>query len=362
VREKDHILLITMRNAPSFLGDFTKQKSKRSPLTPAELPIEKEANLREKKKKILQRLKKNVDPDDVMAAQAPSQPLLIGEVPDKVIFSPRTSKRFTQASQRLVESSSGDEIKRLDRGRTPVIVLQKATEEEEAIEDTTGLHGHANRRNLKLRTELRNEDDSAAPVYVPSFSDKPLRHLPESPSRTRNKDKASECTIPTRKSYKYDASSSKIAIRNETSSNVKTRQSRAEVPVIITEKDNSSLESSVSDDDSDFEYVSSPFRRSASFHSLKDKHQAAERRNIRTSAGRSRQFLKVDDYNLGKASSLSSLYDSSSTMLDGREEELSLSTTSFAKLNQQKLEEDFQRVEEDLDRAFTELRKYLRTS
>lgn len=348
-----------MRNTPSFIGEFpSKHKPKRScSPPPSELPIEKEANLREKKKKILQRLKKNVDPGD--AIEVVSRPRPLEEVPEKVIFSPRTSKKFHEATQHLAELTTSHEIMRLDRAKNPLIVLQKAEKEEvRNEEDTKRRQGYDRKpsRKLVLSAEFRNEDHPVSP-YIPSFKEKPKRLLADSISREPKQGKASEPDLnPTKKLQTSDLETS--SYKNEESS-----RRNIELPLIITEKESTKIELSFSDEDNNFDsYTGSPFRRSASFHSLKDRHQE-QSRQIRTSAGKRRQFLKVDDYNFTKSSSLSSLYDdnSASSTLGGSEGKL-YSSSTFAKQQQEKLEEDFHRVEEDLNRAFSDLRKYLRTS
>lgn len=329
-----------MRNTPSFIGEFSnKQKPKTLKTTrSSELPIEKEADLREKRKQILQRLKHKNDHDNIDETVLPPRSITNDEISEKIVFSPRTAKRFEEAGHKRLDVA---EIKRLcNRQDMPKIVLQEPMEK----------HQHHTSKNEDRPQEIWKDPSKTAAKdakqsYIPSFANKspPLRKAQASPGlskRTKTSPKLSK---------KIDAIEEKRSKEKKTVDSPSQKHDGKSSNMLPLQKPPLLTSSSLEISDNDVESL--PLRRSASYQSLK------ERGKSRKSGGR--KFLEVEN---ATTSSLSSIDLQSTSATSSIVNYNDLSSTKSLKLQQDKLEEDFHKLEEDLDRAFSELRKYLKTS
>lgn len=343
-----------MRNTPSFIGDFHQQKSKPSTSrsSTSELPIEKEADLREKRKQqILQRLKHKSGHDDVLEiGPIHSQKNLVpnDEISNpnpKVIFSPRTAKRFQEANQKRIEHKKSPTLSPPD---VPTIVLQEALKPSNIKAPAD--EGPQNHQNELPEPGIKRRSKT---TYIPSFAEKsnPVRLAHGSPHLTRREKTSPKVLRKSSSNLLEDERTRGKKIPNLPSYQNSPKHERkgrlpSQKPPLIT---SNSLEVI------DSETESSPLRRSASFHSLKDRKKA-----MMKSDGSS-QFLAVNgnDDTAWKNRSLPSIRQQRNSSLVDYDD---MSSTKSLKLQQDLLEQDFHRLEEDLDRAFSELRKYLRTS
>jgi len=337
-----------MRSVPSFIGDFQKQKRKPSTSrsSTSELPIEKEADLREKRKQqILQRLKHKASFEDDIEIGATAQTNLQNdEISEKVIFSPRTAKKLQAAGQKRNENEDVRDP-RHSQTEMPMIVVEETLENNSRIVPGKML-AQNHRKEVSVPIIQRNKQS-----YVPSFADKskPVRSANASPIMIRREKtythvpRKTSSTLEEELSRERKAASLPPSHQNSPISYRRKNALPAQKPPIIT---SNSLE--MTDDESE----SSPLRRSASFHSLKDRQAMQKEEEM--------QFLSASDDAWKKWSSSSIRRESSSfTSLVDYDD---FSSTKSLKLQQDKLEQEFHRLEEDLDHAFGELRKLLKTS
>lgn len=340
-----------MRSVPSFIGDFHNQKRKPSTSrsSTSELPIEKEADLREKRKQqILQRLKhKAGHDDDIEIGLTAQKNLAHDEISEKVIFSPRTAKRFKEVNPPKRVESVDVRSKKHSQTEMPLIIVQETPKNNsKVVPETEQAQNH--RKEISEHAIQRNKS-----TYVPSFADKstPVRSAHGSPVVVRREKTYTHIARKTSSNLEEERSRERKAASlpaSHQNSPVNCRRKNAlpaQKPPLIT---SSSIEVTV-----DEETDSSPLRRSASFHSLKDRKKAT----MEVEGGR--QLLAADD-DVWKTWSLPSIRQQSNSMTSLVDYD-NLSSTKSLKLQQDKLEQEFHRLEEDLDRAFSELRKLLKT-
>lgn len=149
-----------MRNTPSFVCELTSKTKQKS--TSDETKIEKEADLREKRKQILQRLKNK----HMSAAEILLTARIENEISEKVIFSPRTAKRFKEFGSRTEFP---------ERLAKPGIMAKKSCYISDEMEENDDL------RKPDLQ-ELAEECR-----YKPSFGDNslPVRQVIECPKQEK---------------------------------------------------------------------------------------------------------------------------------------------------------------------------------
>ena len=346
-----------MWELPSFIAHCEKKKKYNGAKTISDkLPIEREADLRQKKKKILQRLKQNLEPEapcdehnsHSSSALATSDEFISRELESGVsegeqkprIFTRKTGAR--QSSDVLTQSKQSESLT-LDQ-----------SEDQRKLQATNE------------RTTKRNV--SRIPVPSPSCASPPRTHIRSFHGKnvgrlTPGFENSRDCYTPS-----FSSESLRKSDHNKRVSMIKQTVSKRNEE-IVTKKHINSRESRPDTSENSTKYNS----RIVPTPLINIERTATPSRDTHESGDTSLPEKRRTPYSKQAASS-TNLHTQSETgvfmteslaTLRGADSNASRSlplSPALARKQQIKLEEDFKRVEANLDQTYSELRKYLRTS
>lgn len=338
---------------PSFIGNFEKKKVCKVKSISDQLPIEREADLRQKRKEILQRLKQNPEPLDstgccdernsqsssFLATEPPFSPVKGSTIFDD-IQKPRTFSRTEATDSDCSKVLKQEQL--LTSGQTERHrKLEETTNEKPGLKNHTTksripipspsaspprthmklLHGNKTEKKERLRGCRNNEISTG---YIPSFSlgsDEKSDHKKRVSMIKRTVSKRNE-TI-NKKQLNVKDSSSKNSRNNGLPIN---NTGITNIPFINIER------------------TATPSKE------LRKRVKSPEVTTTQTTESENRLVASTSLTSL-RTSDAVDTYITRSLPL----------SPELARKQQTKLEEDFKRVEENLNQTFEELRKYVRT-
>ena len=325
-----------MRSVPSFIGEFKhKDKGKNVSALREELPIEREANVRQLKKQILQRLKNEpLLTEGTDGSTGPLDEKLEAAATEKYIALDRNAEKQPEdvdgrevsnsaagGTGLEIESAQGRRGELLSRtvvSATPCIVEQQ-TGERETLVSTERRKKSTGERAATILLHENQEPGN----YVPSFASQP----PASSERRRKTDEIKQKAADRRRfpDEKKHHTSPDIQVNDVTT----WGSFCPHTP------------------------VSSPSfgRRSGSSLSI---NITAPEDALRLDTKTNHNFLAVSP-RLTRASSFPSVYEAAPVFNEDAH------FKDFARKKQDKLEEDLRRVEDCLNQTFSDLKKYLKT-
>lgn len=352
---------------PSFIGNFEKKKVAEIKNISEQLPIEKEADLRQKRKRILQRLKQNPEPVELASCCAEEELQLSSSLSaNKPTFSSVKEPNNSLQKSIIFSHNTAANWEGSNVSKQPKLLTSSQCKEERKPEETS-----ENNKKTGIKSYITK---SRIPVPNPC----------ESPPRARTHMKLLRCN--------------KTEKRLRTSKN--TEYGVSYVPSFLSGSDNKSnhnkrvsvIKQTVSKRNEIISKKQQDFKNSSCLTTSRPnlKRNDADSKNVPViNVERIASPLKLNEFashaeqtltsnDIENKSNNSDLYKDLGNKMVASKSLISLRESKpdngscvsrslpispeLARRQQTKLEEDFKRVEETLDQTFKELRKYIGTS